>query len=189
MKLMSQLANMCQCFHRSALLYTKWNESHTFRHDSSESPARRQRISSNASSPPSSPSLKTKSDEREEKEEEEDVRTGAAKLRAEITYCYYPFLRISNLHSLISKEATHLEAKGCFRVPIRPILDHFVRGYFLHVHPMMPILEEEEFWDMYEHQQGTEKSNQIPLILLQSMIFASCSVSRPKDPMCCSKWG
>lgn len=82
-----------------------------------------------------------------------------------------PFVDVNGLDGY--RDLGFLEAQGCFRLPTESVLDEFIRLYFLHVHPMLPLLHEGEFWDAYE--SGNERS---PL-LLQAMMFASCTVSLP----------
>ncbi|TVY82013.1 Cutinase transcription factor 1 beta, partial [Lachnellula suecica] len=66
-------------------------------------------------------------------------------------------------------------AEGCFHIPSRPILDDFVREYFLHVHPGLPIVKEREFGELYLGDQRTQgKLKKISLFLFKAMLFASC---------------
>lgn len=75
-----------------------------------------------------------------------------------------------------------LELQGCLRLPTKPIVDEFLRRYFLHVHPMLPLLNEGDFWDMYCGEAGGENKH-FSLLLFQSILFASCSVrSRACSP-------
>jgi len=75
------------------------------------------------------------------------------------------------------EEAQFLEQEQCFRIPIRPMLNDFVREYFLHVHPNVPFLNEGDFWDMYiQRDYSASKKSQISLFLFQAMLFAACSV-------------
>lgn len=91
-----------------------------------------------------------------------------------MTYSYYPFLTIGNLPNIPPQDVNYLELQGCLRVPTRRILDEFVQQYFLHVHPLLPMLNEGDFWDMY---CGPGPANDtISLLLLHSMLFASCNV-------------
>jgi hypothetical protein len=82
----------------------------------------------------------------------------------------------------MSKIAPHdinfLEAQGCFRVPTRPILDEFIREYFLHIHPILPIINENTFWKMYEDYNSNLRGvPRISLLVFHAMLFASSSVS------------
>lgn len=71
-----------------------------------------------------------------------------------------------------------LENKGCFHVPARPVLDEFIKEYFLHVHPVLPILDEWHFWDMYlgDSSLGTSSPMKISLFLFRAIMFVSCNV-------------
>ncbi|KAI1378589.1 fungal-specific transcription factor domain-containing protein [Hypoxylon crocopeplum] len=96
-------------------------------------------------------------------------------INADVTYSYYPFLRIGNLHNIMPQDVNYLESQGCLRVPTRAILDEFVQQYFLHIHPIMPILNEGDFWDMYCSQTSTESSDKISLVFCQALLFSSCN--------------
>jgi hypothetical protein len=71
------------------------------------------------------------------------------------------------------QDINFLDLEGCFRVPVRSILDQFIEQYFLHVHPMMPLLNEGDFWDMYDSLSDTPPRN-LSLLLFQAILFASC---------------
>ncbi|KAH6869049.1 fungal-specific transcription factor domain-containing protein [Thelonectria olida] len=72
----------------------------------------------------------------------------------------------------------YLESQGCFRVPTEPILDEFLQHYFLHVHPMLPILNEGDFWNDHSANAiltSTKQPPGPPLLLLQAVLFSSCA--------------
>lgn len=96
-----------------------------------------------------------------------------------VAYTTYPFLIVSNLAGLCPQDVAFLEAKGAFHVPIKPILDEFIRQYFLHVHPLCPLLHEGEFWSVYRQDERAGPAKTISLLLFQAVIFASSSVSPP----------
>lgn len=100
-------------------------------------------------------------------------------LTYDIVYSYYPFLNISNLTHILPQDVNYLESQGCFRVPTRAVLDEFVQQYFLHVHPLLPLLNEGDFWDVYcqQGQFGFVPQHRISLLVFQSMLFATCNVS------------
>ncbi|KAB5578351.1 fungal-specific transcription factor [Coniochaeta sp. 2T2.1] len=101
-------------------------------------------------------------------------------LSSDIVYSYYPFLNISNLTHILPQDVNYLESQGCFRVPTRAVLDEFVQQYFLHVHPLLPLFNEGDFWDVYL-QQGPPGAPQqrMSLLVFQALIFATCNfVSR-----------
>ncbi|KAI0126393.1 fungal-specific transcription factor [Xylariales sp. AK1849] len=98
-----------------------------------------------------------------------------ATVDADITYSYYPFLNVTNLHNIMPQDVNYLESQGCLRVPTREILDEFVQQYFLHVHPMLPMINEGDFWDMYGHFGYGGSGDKMSLLVFQSMLFASCN--------------
>ncbi|KAK6859768.1 fungal specific transcription factor domain-containing protein [Apiospora arundinis] len=99
----------------------------------------------------------------------------------DITYSYYPFLSINNLHNLLPQDVNYLESQGCLRVPTPEILDEFVRQYFLHVHPLMPVINEGDFWEMYGQFGFGGSGERMSLLVFQSMLFVACNfVSKEK---------
>lgn len=94
-----------------------------------------------------------------------------------VTFSYYPFLKLGTLTKLHPDDVRYLEMKGCLHVPSRPNLDQFIRQYFLHVHPCMPILDEGDFWDMYSSVRDEKnKTFGIPLVVFQAMLFTASTV-------------
>ncbi|KAI0149822.1 fungal-specific transcription factor domain-containing protein [Hypoxylon sp. NC0597] len=96
-------------------------------------------------------------------------------VNADVTYSYYPFITIGNLHNIVPQDVNYLESQGCLRVPTRAILDEFVQQYFLHIHPIMPILNEGDFWDMYCNQSSEEPTQKVTLVFFQALLFSSCN--------------
>lgn len=92
-----------------------------------------------------------------------------------VLYCHYPFLAIANIHSIPPQDVNFLELQGCLRVPIRPLLDLFVQQYFLHVHPILPLINEGEFWRLYFPDTDTPPSKPVSLMVFQAILFASCN--------------
>lgn len=97
----------------------------------------------------------------------------------DVIYSYYGFLESESLSHIPPEDFKFLENKGCFHVPARPVLDVFIKEYFLHVHPVLPLLNEGQFWDMYlgDTRLGTSSSTKISLFLFRAILFVSCSVS------------
>ncbi|KAK8104239.1 uncharacterized protein PG998_011272 [Apiospora kogelbergensis] len=93
----------------------------------------------------------------------------------DITYSYYPFLSVNNLHNLLPQDVNYLESQGCLRVPTPEILDEFVRQYFLHVHPLMPVINEGDFWEMYGQFGFGGSGERMSLLVFQSMLFVACN--------------
>lgn len=69
-----------------------------------------------------------------------------------------------------------LQSEGCFHLPAKEIFDQIVEQYFLHVHPLLPILHEGDFWRVYSSKSG-HKDDELSLLVVQALIFASCNVS------------
>ncbi|KAH7000565.1 fungal-specific transcription factor [Ilyonectria destructans] len=99
-----------------------------------------------------------------------------------VFYSYYPFISIGNLHNLSTLDVSFLEMQGCLRVPTRPVLDELVQQYFLHVHPVLPLLNEGDFWDLYYgntyETAGADKK--LSLLVIQAIIFATCVFVSPQ---------
>ncbi|KAI0517129.1 hypothetical protein F5B22DRAFT_604986 [Xylaria bambusicola] len=96
-------------------------------------------------------------------------------ISADITYSYYPFISISNLHNVMPQDVNYLDSQGCLRIPTRAILDEFMQQYFLHVHPLMPFLNEGDFWNLYCHQGSGGSSEKMSLLVFQAMMFSCCN--------------
>lgn len=95
-----------------------------------------------------------------------------------IFYLNYQFLSVGNLQHLLSEDIDYLELQGCFLIPRREILDDIVQHYFLHVHPLLPLFNEADFWQMYSHQgPPVSSSSKMSLLVFQALMFASCNVS------------
>lgn len=101
------------------------------------------------------------------------------KFGSDITYTFYPFLGINNLSNLLPQDVSYLEMQGCFRIPAKPVLDELVKQYFLHVHPIMPLYNEGEFWEMYGAPPGSAAGHgRVSLLVFQAMLFSACRVGR-----------
>ncbi|KAF4975212.1 hypothetical protein FZEAL_7969 [Fusarium zealandicum] len=91
-------------------------------------------------------------------------------------YSSMPFLKAPDIRDC---DLSHLQAQGCLQLPSKTILDEFIRHYFLYVHPMLPLLNEADFWKSYEAtlpDAGLEcGGSPVSLFLLQAMMFASCT--------------
>jgi hypothetical protein len=99
-------------------------------------------------------------------------------MNTHVIYSYYPFLRLDTLPYMTPEDVNFLESQGCFRVPIRPLLDQFVKEYFLHIHPGLPIIDEGTFWEMYTNRGShLAEHPRMSLFVFQAMAFASSCVS------------
>jgi hypothetical protein len=97
-------------------------------------------------------------------------------------FSYYGFLEADTLSHIAPGDFKFLEHKGCFHIPSPPILDDFVREYFLHVHSGLPILNERNSWELYLGEpQGHKEPQKLYLFLFRAMLFASCSVRFPNS--------
>jgi hypothetical protein len=100
---------------------------------------------------------------------------------AEVLYSAYPFVVVSNLTSMPAEDINYLEVKGCLKLPVRKYLDEFLAQYFRYIHPVMPLIDEGLFWEMYGDGNRVmyEWDPRISLLVLYSMLFASCSFVSP----------
>ncbi|WYZ40890.1 hypothetical protein EsH8_IV_001231 [Colletotrichum jinshuiense] len=62
------------------------------------------------------------------------------------------------------------------------MLDDFVEQYYLHIHPLIPLIDEGEFWDMYSQTEREGASDdKMSLLLFQTMLFSSCTLLYDMD--------
>ncbi|KAF5718517.1 cutinase transcription factor 1 beta [Fusarium mundagurra] len=101
-------------------------------------------------------------------------QSAAPNSRSHITYSYYPFLTV-DMTGLEPDDVYYLESRNCLSVPTPDALDHFIREYFLHVHPGLPLLDEAQFWAVYSGDKEPCGGTTISLFLFQAMLFTSCS--------------
>lgn len=96
-----------------------------------------------------------------------------------MVYSYYPFLIVSNLPNIPAQDVNFLESQACLRVPTRSLLDEFLQQYFLHVHPLLPLINEGEFWAMYSRDSvrsdAPGQADYLSLLVFQAVLFASCN--------------
>ncbi|KAH6980793.1 fungal-specific transcription factor domain-containing protein [Ilyonectria sp. MPI-CAGE-AT-0026] len=91
-----------------------------------------------------------------------------------VVYCSYSFLAISNMFYVPAQDVRFLDKEDCFRLPARSILDQAIQQYFLHVHPLLPMLSEADFWEAY-YSPAPEEAKKTSLLLIQAMLFVSCN--------------
>lgn len=89
------------------------------------------------------------------------------------SYDTLPFIATPELGHLSALDVRFMQLNGCFELPPMPILNELVRMYFLHTHPIVPLLDEGDFWDSFSCSSGEK----ISLLLFQAMVFAACAVS------------
>ncbi|KAI7762207.1 hypothetical protein LZL87_006602 [Fusarium oxysporum] len=92
-----------------------------------------------------------------------------------VLFVHYPYLKVHNVHTIAQQDLNYMEAQGCLHVPSRPILDSFVEQYFRHHHPLLPLLNEGDFWEMYSQKESTGPQATMSLLVFQAMLFASCN--------------
>lgn len=97
----------------------------------------------------------------------------------EVRFSNYSFINECNFDNLSTKDFKYLESMGCLHLPMKPMRDEFVQQYFTHIHPLLPILNEGDFWEAYVDQPlgngpgSTE--GQLPLVIFQAMLFVCCT--------------
>ncbi|KAJ2905581.1 Cutinase transcription factor 1 beta [Zalerion maritima] len=97
-----------------------------------------------------------------------------------VPYSHYRFLSTRAISSLPPQDFQFLQDQGSLSLPGRPILNDFVWQYFLHVHPMLPIFDEAEFWDLYSNNAASNKPrDRISLLVFQAMLFSCCNFVSP----------
>ncbi|KAK6062775.1 cutinase transcription factor 1 beta (C6 transcription factor) [Seiridium cupressi] len=74
------------------------------------------------------------------------------------------------------EDLEYLRVKGAFSVPSREVCDALIRTYFLHVHPLLPILDVTEFLTQFT-QNGYQNVN---LLLLWSIILMAAGFEEPE---------
>lgn len=91
-------------------------------------------------------------------------------------------MELESLANLPSEDVAFLNMKGCLHLPDKPILNELVRQYFLHVHPMLPVLSESDFWAGFNNDAAQAGKGIVSLFVLQAMLAASCVVSLAVSP-------
>lgn len=82
------------------------------------------------------------------------------------------------MQHLSPRQIRDLELEHCLQVPSGPVLDEFIRQYFLYVHPSLPLLNEQYFWTLYTNSGRDRKDGHtFSLVLFQAMLFAASRVS------------
>ncbi|KAH8660223.1 fungal-specific transcription factor domain-containing protein [Xylariales sp. PMI_506] len=100
-----------------------------------------------------------------------------ASIHCRVVYLSYSFLTINNYSNIPSQDLNFLAMQGCLHVPPRGLLDEFTQQYFLHIHPFLPLVNEDEFWEIYyPSTDGLETREKMPLLVCQAMLFAACNI-------------
>lgn len=87
------------------------------------------------------------------------------------------FVNLGNSVHLSKKEIDFLESENAFELPKPPALDHFVRTFFLIIHPNLPVVDEASFWRAYKNR---DHSLRLSLFVLNAMLCVSSGVSISK---------
>lgn len=96
-----------------------------------------------------------------------------------VPFYYHKYLEVADMHHLSPVQIRNLELQLCLQVPSGPVLDEFMRQYFLYVHPCLPLLDEGRFWAMYSnHGQTGAGVRRLSLALFQAMLFAASRVNQ-----------
>ncbi|KAJ5502785.1 Transcription factor [Penicillium fimorum] len=85
-----------------------------------------------------------------------------------VPYTEYPFVQSQQLMSLPSEDIAFLTSKDCLSLPPSDAIDEFIEQYFKHIHPLVPVLDEAEFWRIYRNNQSA--GPKISLFVLQSLL-------------------
>lgn len=93
----------------------------------------------------------------------------------------YRFIDSDFLSSLPPEDVAFLSSKGSQTLPDRQSTDEFVCQYFKRIHPNVPVVDEAEFWRIYQDGSGPDK---ISLFVFQAILFASCTVSYDFRDIC-----
>ncbi|KAK4173035.1 fungal-specific transcription factor domain-containing protein [Triangularia setosa] len=84
-----------------------------------------------------------------------------------------------DLSHISNEDISFLRQKGCFTFPTKDILDDLLKCYFDYVHPHVPFLDEQEFWERYLDRDPRSQNfhhtdgYRISLILFQAVLFAA----------------
>ena len=88
----------------------------------------------------------------------------------------YPFLSFDSLETLPREDIAFFFSKDCLSIPRADDTREFVEQYFKKIHPGLPILDEAEFWRIFDRTSP----NKLSIFVFQAILFASCPVSDPK---------
>lgn len=88
-------------------------------------------------------------------------------------------IRVPRYGAVMFQNLSLLRTHGCFEVPNSDTLNVFFQHFFLYIHPLMPILDEAQFWKSYSFNLKVETISEpsLPLILLFAILYTSVSVS------------
>ena len=90
-----------------------------------------------------------------------------------VSFSSYPYIELRGLSALKQEDLAFLNSKGCLQIPAPPLLEEFVRQYFLHVQPCTPIIDESAFWNLYRQESFDSSAPKLSLLLVQAFLFTS----------------
>ncbi|KAH8697960.1 fungal-specific transcription factor domain-containing protein [Talaromyces proteolyticus] len=100
----------------------------------------------------------------------------ASRGRGHQPFTNYRFIATPKVQGLCPEDMVCLKAQKSLYLPNPSILESFLHHYFLYVHPSMPVVDEAQFWGIYQQDEEQPSSTQqISLLLLQAMLFAASS--------------
>ena len=70
-----------------------------------------------------------------------------------------------------------LRSEGCFSIPSVPLLAEFLKQYPIHIHPMLPLLDEITFRILKGSRDSCTYQDDLTLVLLQALLHATSTVS------------
>lgn len=83
-------------------------------------------------------------------------------------------------------DISYLRDKGCFSFPEKDVVDSLLKCYFDYIHPHVPFLDEQEFWETYLDRKPdalrshhSDNRHAISLLLFQAMLFAATTCASP----------
>ncbi|KAL4939227.1 hypothetical protein BDV06DRAFT_225198 [Aspergillus oleicola] len=105
----------------------------------------------------------------------------------DISFSVYRFLCSGFLLTMPQDDIKYLDDQACLRVPRRDLMDGLLELYFRHIHPILPLFNEGEFWAMYrpvKYASLRPFKTSISLFVLHAMLFACCSFVPVKKLQC-----
>jgi len=86
----------------------------------------------------------------------------------------YAFLQTPKVKTILPQDLEFLYNQGCFVVPQRHVLDEFIHKYFSFIHPILPILNEADFWALYNQKTSPDACyDRLSILVLQGILFTS----------------
>ncbi|TPX13879.1 uncharacterized protein E0L32_005823 [Thyridium curvatum] len=132
--------------------------------------------SSPRSDPDASPGARRLDPSRMSPLRERNVPAASSATPASTSLPYFLHCRLDHLSSY---ELDDLRGKGCFSLPQKAVMNALLNCYFDFIHPHLPMLDEQELWEMYlaegpeENRLYHTASHRMSLILFQAILFAA----------------